>query len=230
MSEPPTPAPADATGATSPHPDPTPPPSTRGRSLRIAVGHGLRWLLPLAASLAVIGLIALFAYGLIRAARAGTLVSEIAAGKRPAAPEFKLEPFWPPTGSQTPTVAHAIHAGALDLARLRGHAVVLNFWASWCVACRAEAGVLTSAAATNPSIAFVGVDVQDLRGDAIGFLRRYHVTYTAVSDKTNSTYENYGLTGVPETYYIDAHGRIVAHDPGAVSIQSLTAGIRKANQ
>jgi cytochrome c biogenesis protein CcmG/thiol:disulfide interchange protein DsbE len=104
----------------------------------------------------------------------------------------------------------------------------VNFWASWCIACRTEARLLTSAAASNPRVLFIGIDIQDLRGSAIGFLRRYGVTYTAVSDKTNSTYENYGLTGVPETYYVDNRGRIVAHDPGIVTLQTLQAGIQAA--
>ena len=195
---------------------------------RAALWRGFRWFVPLGTSLALIGVLALFAYGLVKSSRGSTLVSEISAGKTPAAPEFNLEAFWPPSGPPTPVVANAIHGGTLDLNGLRGQPIVLNFWASWCVACRAEAGLLGTAAATNPGVTFIGVDVQDLRGDAIGFLRRYHVGYTAVADKTNSTYESYGLTGVPETYYIDARGRIVAHDPGAVSAESLVAGIRKA--
>lgn len=176
----------------------------------------------------MIGVIALFAYGLFKASHGSTLVSEIAAGHKPAAPEFKLEAFWPPTGPPSRAVASAIHNGTLDLHGLRGHPVVLNFWASWCIACRAEAKLLVSAATTSPGVVFIGVDVQDLRGYALGFLRRYGVTYTALWDKTNSTYDNYGLTGVPETYYIDPRGRIVAHDPGTVSDTSLAAGIRKA--
>ena len=108
--------------------------------------------------------------------------------------------------------------------------MVLNFWASWCVACRAEAKLLVEAAATNPGVVFIGADVQDLRGDALSFLRRYHITYTAVWDQTNTTYENYGLTGVPETYYLNAQGHIAAHDPGPVNWTSLTIGIRKASR
>ena len=192
------------------------------------IWRGARWLAPLAVSLAVIGVVALFAYGLLKASRGPNLVSDIAAGSKPTAPEFKLESFWPPGGASSPAVAAAISDGTLDLHRLRGHPVLVNFWASWCVACRAEAKLLNAAAATNPGVVFIGVDVQDLRGDALGFLRRYRVTYTAVWDKTNSTYEDYGLTGVPETYYIDPRGRIVGHDPGAVSATSLAAGIRKA--
>ena len=206
------------------------PDTSSANGVSAALWRAFRWFLPLGASLAIIGVIALFAYGLIKSSQGTTLVSEISAGKKPAAPEFKLEAFWPPGGPPSQTVARAIGTGALDLRRLQGHPVILNFWASWCVACRAEAGLLTQAAAANPHVVFVGVDVQDLRSDARSFLRRYHVTYTAVSDKDNSTYESYGLTGVPETYYIDGRGRIVGHDPGAVSFESLNAGIRDASR
>ena len=192
------------------------------------IWRGLKWLVPITSTIAVMGVIAVFAYGLVKVAHGSTLVSEVAAGKKPPAPGFMLESFWPTTGPPSAAVASAIQNGTLDLNRLRGHPVVLNFWASWCIACRAEATILGGAAATNPRVVFVGVDVQDLRGDAIGFLRRYGVTYTAVWDKTNSTYVNYGLTGVPETYYIDRRGQIVAHDTGAVSETSLALGIRKA--
>lgn len=190
----------------------------------------MRWFPPLAAALGIVGVLALFTYGLVKSSEGTTLVSQIAAGKKPLAPEFKLEVFWPQSGSPTRAVASASPGGVLDLNRLRGRPVVLNFWASWCVACRAEAALLNTAAATNPGTVFVGIDVQDLRGDATGFLRRYHVSYTAVADKTNSTYERYGLTGVPETYYIDSRGRIVAHDPGPVTVETLMSGIRSARR
>ncbi|MEP6641895.1 MAG: TlpA disulfide reductase family protein [Gaiellales bacterium] len=198
---------------------------------RPAVGRrrGFRWFVPLGIALALIGVIALFAFGLIKSAQGTNLVSDIAAGKKPSAPALSLQAFWPTGSPPSPAVARAIKGGVLELDRLRGHPVVVNFWASWCIACRAEAKLLTTAAATNPRVVFIGVDVQDLRSYAIGFLSHYGVTYTAVSDKTNSTYESYGLTGVPETYYLDRHGRIVAHDPGAVSVASLHGGIRKAS-
>ena len=199
-------------------------------SVSRSLGRRFRWFLPVGTSLAIIGVIALFAYGLVKSSQGATLVSAISAGEKPTAPDFKLEVFWPPGGPPSPVVARATELGTLDLRRLRGHSVILNFWASWCVACRAEARLLTQAAAANPRVVFVGVDVQDLRGDARSFLRRYHVTYTAVSDRNNSAYESYGLTGVPETYYLDRRGRIVEHDPGEVTIDGLYAGIRKASK
>jgi len=202
------------------------PPARKGAAAR--AWRSLRWLVPVVTALAVTGVIALFAYGLVKTSRGSTLVSAVAAGQKPAAPEFRLEAFWPPARPPSPAVGRAIKNGMLDLRGLRGHPVVVNFWASWCVACRAEAKLLVAAAAAHPRVVFVGVDVQDLRGDAVGFLRRYAITYTAVWDKTNSTYEDYGLTGVPETYYLDRRGRIVAHNPGVVSERSLAAGIREA--
>jgi len=73
---------------------------------------------------------------------------------------------------------------------------------------------------------FVGVDVKDLTGDARGFTRKYSVNYVSVRDGSgDKTWNSYGLTGVPETYFLDAGGRIVAHIPGAVSGQTLEEGI-----
>jgi cytochrome c biogenesis protein CcmG, thiol:disulfide interchange protein DsbE len=74
----------------------------------------------------------------------------------------------------------------------------------------------------------LGVDVQDFESDARSFLERYDTNYVSVRDGGSSTYENYGLTGIPETYYLDARGRVVAHAVGEVSPDELEAGIANA--
>ena len=63
--------------------------------------------------------------------------------------------------------------------------------------------------------------MQDFKSDARKFLTRYDTNYVSVRDGGQSTYEDYGLTGVPETYYFDARGRVVAHALGEVSPQEL---------
>ncbi len=105
----------------------------------------------------------------------------------------------------------------------------MNFWASWCGPCREEAPLLNAAARRHAGeIVFLGIDVQDLRDDALAFSREFQTPYVSLRDEDNDTYEGYGLTGVPETYYVDADGRIVAHSPGVISRDSLEAGIAAA--
>lgn len=68
------------------------------------------------------------------------------------------------------------------------------------------------------------------KSDARAFLKRYRVSYAAVRDGNGSTYAGYGLTGVPETYWIDARGRIVAHYAGEISRLQLERGIRESRR
>jgi cytochrome c biogenesis protein CcmG/thiol:disulfide interchange protein DsbE len=106
---------------------------------------------------------------------------------------------------------------------------VINFWASWCIPCRHEAPLLVASARAHAGdVAFLGVDVQDLKSDARGFLRKYHVNYVSVRDGPGGTYDDYGLTGLPETYYVDARGRLIGHYAGEVSRAQLEAGIQAA--
>jgi cytochrome c biogenesis protein CcmG/thiol:disulfide interchange protein DsbE len=101
--------------------------------------------------------------------------------------------------------------GSVDLAALRGKAVVLNFWASWCGPCKGEAKVLERAWTTyrGRGVAFVGVDYHDVTSDARNFLRHHDVTYPIVQDGSGDIGDHYGITGVPETYFIDRRGRLV---------------------
>jgi cytochrome c biogenesis protein CcmG/thiol:disulfide interchange protein DsbE len=186
----------------------------------------LRWSGGLVVTLAAVGVVGLFALGLLRASAGQTLSVSIARGDKPAAPGFALPVIWP-TGRDRSRAACATSGQQLDIARLRGHPVVLNFWASWCKPCQDEAPLLNAATAEYPDVMFVGVDVQDLPEDARAFLRRYDVPYTSVRDERNETYRAYGLTGVPETFYLNPEGRLVAHDPGAVTFDTLHAGVRR---
>src|SRR5437773_217155 len=77
-------------------------------------------------------------------------------------------------------------------------------------------------------VLFLGVDVKDFSSDARRCLRRFHVNYVSVRDGGSDTYDVYGLTGLPESYFLDASGRIVAHKIGEISANELEAGIRQA--
>ena len=183
-----------------------------------------------AAALALVaGLLALLVWRVAVRDEGTGFVSDIADGKRPAAPSFSLPVIWRTAPYWPPSLRSALAEGRLSLAELRGHAVVLNFWASWCGPCADEAPLFAaSARAHSGDAVFVGVDVQDLTSDARSFLRKHDVPYVAVRDGGGSVYADYGLTGVPETYYLDARGRAVAHSPGAVDRNALETGIRAA--
>lgn len=157
------------------------------------------------------------------------LVSDIKAGTRPLAPSFELPVIWPRASTWPPKVRRALADGRVSLQELRGYPVVMNFWASWCGPCKDEAPRLNDAAKTHAGrVVFLGVDVQDLESDALRFLERYETNYVSVRDGRNSTYGSYGLTGLPETYFLDRRGRVMAHWIGEISEAELEAGIAAA--
>jgi cytochrome c biogenesis protein CcmG/thiol:disulfide interchange protein DsbE len=134
----------------------------------------------------------------------------------------QVAPLW--TKSRVDTT------GTLSLASLRGKVVVLNFWQSYCAPCTHEARLLadTSRSWSGKGVVFVGVDEQDLRGPALKFMRRFDITYPIVADDLALT-GHYGVTGYPETFFIDRRGRIVSpHIIGPATQKTLEDGINRA--
>jgi cytochrome c biogenesis protein CcmG/thiol:disulfide interchange protein DsbE len=178
---------------------------------------------------AVAGLLALLILRLLHAGQGRQLVSEIRAGKKPPAPQFMLPVLWTRAETWPKDERRALGDRQLSLRELRGHPVVINFWASWCVPCAKEAPLLrASARAHEGQVAFLGIDINDFKSDARHFLRKYQVNYVSLRDNSGSTQERYGLTGVPETYYLNGGGRIVAHSPGQLSRNELEQGLAQA--
>jgi len=121
-------------------------------------------------------------------------------------------------------------SGKLSLASLRGKVVVLNFWQSYCAPCTREARTLADGAKrwAGKDVVFLGVDEQDLRSPALKFMQRFGITYPIVADNLSLT-GHYGVTGYPETFFIDRRGRVVPpHIVGPASRKNLDEGIRKA--
>jgi cytochrome c biogenesis protein CcmG/thiol:disulfide interchange protein DsbE len=121
-------------------------------------------------------------------------------------------PSAPKIGGPAPNfVASRLDGGTLELASLRGRPVVINFWASWCGPCKTEAAELEKQwqQLRGKGVVFLGVDYNDSKGDARKFLSHHGVTYTTILDRSATIGDRYGLSGVPETYFVDRKGRIV---------------------
>ena len=126
--------------------------------------------------------------------------------------------------------------GELSLASLRGKAVVINFWASWCDPCEEEAQELEAAWRKYRArgLVVVGVDAHDFDGDAREFVREHGATYPIVYDGQGKTLEPYGVEAFPETYFVDRRGRLVAEriqgpvDANAETVRRFEASIRRA--
>lgn len=189
----------------------------------------LRLALQVAAVVTVAALLGLLVQQTMAKESGPHLVSEVKAGTKPLAPDFELSVLWPHAQTWPAPVRRALADSRLSPRELRGYPVVMNFWASWCVPCKAEAPrLVASARAHAGEVVFLGVNVQDFESDARRFLERYQTNYVSVRDGGDATYSAYGLTGLPETYFLDAKGRVLAHSAGEISESELEAGIEKA--
>ena len=188
----------------------------------------VRALTVLAAAL----LLALLTYGVLAQPVDTTIDDALARSQAVAAPGFELEVLAPARGKGPASRAFTSAAadGRVALEELRGRPVVVNFWASWCEPCREEAPLLQAAwqDARQRGVLFVGLDMQDARGDARAFLREFSITYPNVRDPGEKVARRWRLTGLPETFFINAKGEVVAHVIGAIDRRQLANGITAA--
>lgn len=164
----------------------------------------LRWLIPLAA----VPVLALLAYG------------------------FRLDPREVPSplvGRPAPAFQLTGFDGQpVSLEQYRGQVVVLNFWASWCYpACYEEAPVLEQSWRQwrDRGVVVLGIDIQDTEEKARKFIADFGLTFPNAPDPTGRASIDYGVYGVPETFFIDRQGRIRYKHVGAVTADVFRAHV-----
>jgi cytochrome c biogenesis protein CcmG, thiol:disulfide interchange protein DsbE len=117
----------------------------------------------------------------------------------------------------------------IDLTRYRGKPVVLNFWATWCRPCWDEHPVLTAnAQMLGDKVQFLGVVFQDEESKIKSFLQQRGWAYPTLVDQAGKTAIAYGVGGVPETYFLDGAGNIVAKFSGPMSADDIALNLQKA--
>ena len=166
------------------------------------------------ALVATIPIIALFAFGFTR--NPGEIPSPLPGNP---APKFELAVFAP---GEAP-LARPL-GDTLSLSDQAGKVVVVNFWASWCLACRDEHEALSETAreyADRPT-QFVGVLYNDRPAAGVRWIAQMGgQSYPSVTDNDSRTAIDYGLYGVPETFIIDPQGRIAYKHIGPISERVL---------
>ena len=161
------------------------------------------------AGLLIVGLIVLMGWGLSSKATV-TGLSGVTRVQKPA-PDFVLP---------------LLDGGEIALSELRDRPLVINFWASWCPPCREEALVLErSWQQHRDEVTFVGVDIQDSESAARAYLAEFHVTYPNGRDLDGRITIDYGVIGLPVTFFVNRAGVVERRWVGAIDEARLTSWI-----
>lgn len=142
------------------------------------------------------------------------------AGQQPLAPDFS---------------GTTLTGAPLNFSSYRGKVVVLNFWGSWCTACREESPTLTVVAEQEQQkdVSFLGVDLQDTDASALAFVKNHDVNYPSVSDPGALIALKFSsvtpISSTPTTLVIDRSGRIAGEVVGAASYSELTTMLARVS-
>ncbi len=163
--------------------------------------------------LASLALVALLVYGVVGVGGSSTLDDAVKSGEKPPAPDRAL-----------PLLA----GGEGSIADWRGKPVIVNFWASWCDPCKDEAPLMERAHARLKAKGgtVLGVTVSDATDDSKAFMEKYGLSFPSLRDVDGELAEDFGTSGVPESFAVDAEGRVVAVSRGQVSREFVDDALR----
>ena len=122
-----------------------------------------------------------------------------------------------------PIVANSAEGARIDLKEMRGHAVLLDFWASWCGPCAMQAPILEKVAAhyQGKGLTVVGVNVDDEAAVVQRYAAQRGISYPMVVDEGGAVQRAYGVNKLPSLVLIDKEGHVTSFTQGLVDEASL---------
>lgn len=148
-----------------------------------------------------------------------TSVAADTGGGAAAAPESPPAANDKASGFELPDLRHP---GATIAFANPARPTVVNFFAAWCGPCRQEMPIIAEASHRTPGVDFLGVNVQDVRSEALAMLREFGADFPAAVDSDRSLVRQWHLRGMPTTLFIAPGGRIVAQHNGAITQRDMT--------
>ena len=139
----------------------------------------------------------------------------------------------PLVGKQAPDfVLKTFDGKDISLSDQKGKTILLNFWASWCMPCRQEAPALEDSwqRYINEDVVFIGVNVWDEPSNAENYISQFGGGYVNAFDPNEEIQVDYGVGGVPETFFIDSSGIVVDKFTGPLTEQIIDYFVLKAKQ
>jgi cytochrome c biogenesis protein CcmG/thiol:disulfide interchange protein DsbE len=177
-----------------------------------------RLLLPALASLLGAAFLGLLIYGVTHEAPSRSIDQALADRQQPLAPQARE------------TLPVLTGRGERSLAAYRGQVVVLNFWASWCPPCKAEAPAMErlQRQLERHHATVLGITDNDVASEALEFVHEHHLTYPNLRDAGGEYASFYGTVELPESFLIDPSGHITADSRGEIEAQFVQKALHLA--
>ena len=161
-------------------------------------------------------------------------------GCTPSAQDVTRQPGPPPPSELPPVPEVGRHApdftltdlkgNSVTLSDFRGKVVFLNFWATWCPPCRAEMPEIEAIYQDykDKDVVVIGIDLLEAEDEVRQFVQEGGYSWTFVIDTTGGVAENYGITAIPTSFFLDKEGVIRAVDIGAMTKRAMESRLAEA--